>query len=466
MKAAPCGHFCHFRPSKVTASAGVITRIAPSLAGLLGMALVAALHALVLPETYHTAFALWGVQSFHYLFLDLDGPLAARDCVRLGFDVYVFNPCDVIDRVHNYSPLWLAFPDLPPHQDDRLPLGLAFDMAFFAGLAMLPPARTRSELGLRVAAVLSTAVAYATERANVDVPIFLIVLTMLAALRGRFTLRMAGYALALLAAGLKYYPAPLLLLALRERTLRLLVIFIAAAAAGVAFLLAYGHDVRRSLPNIPGGLGFADMFGAADLRFDAAIVLKAAGASVGMRAVLPSLMLAAAFAVALAAVMRLWRRGDWAAAIARLEEGQRNALVAGALLSLGCFMAGQNLDYRFIFLLLALPGLSALGGDVSLGRLWAVRHATALGVLLLWEQGIRYDTEALATALGWSKATQAGLMLPLWAAREAAFWTLMTVLATILVASFTRTPAWATVRHLALRVRGGAPETARQTASN
>ena len=234
-------------------SGSTLARLAPSVAGLVGMALVAALHALLSAGAYHTAFALWGVQSFHYLFLDLDGPLAARDCVRLGFDVYVFNPCDVIDRVHNYSPLWLAFPDLPPHQDDRLPLGLAIDIAFFSGLALLPPARSRSELGLRVAAVLSTAVAYATERANVDVPIFLLVLAMLAALRGGFALRVVGYALALVAAALKYYPATLLLIALRERTLRLLIVGCTASAAAIAFLLAYGHDIRRSLPNIPGG---------------------------------------------------------------------------------------------------------------------------------------------------------------------------------------------------------------------
>jgi hypothetical protein len=35
-----------------------------------------------------------------------------------------------------------------------------------------------------------------------------------------------------------------------------------------------------------------------------------------------------------------------------------------------------------------------------------------------------------------------------------------------LAASLTCTPAWASVRHLASRVRGRAPETARQTASN
>ena len=101
-------------------SDSILARLSPTIAGLLGMALVAALHALLSAGAYHTAFALWGVQSFHYLFLDLDGPLAARDCVRLGFDVYVFNPCDVIDRVHNYSPLWLAFPDLPPGIFGRL----------------------------------------------------------------------------------------------------------------------------------------------------------------------------------------------------------------------------------------------------------------------------------------------------------------------------------------------------------
>lgn len=445
---------------------GILTRFGPSIAGLLGMGLAAALHALVSADAYHTVFGLWGVQSFRYPFLDLDGPLAARDCARLGFDVYVFNPCDVIDRVHNYSPLWLAFPNFPPHQDNRFVLGLAVDLLFFIGLSVLPAPATLSELVLRVFAAISTVVAFAAERANVDVIIFLLVLIMLVALRGGFALRVLGYAIALLAASFKYYPATLLLLAIREKVLRFVSVGALAVVAGLLFLVFFGHDVYRSIPNIPGGYAFADVFGAGDIRFVAAEMLQAGGAGPAAIFWVPVAVLAAAIAGTVILGFDLLRTLDWRFLLSCLDNGRRDALLAGVLLSLGCFLAGQSLDYRAIFLLFCPPGLSAIAREPNMKPRWILRSTPVLLVFLLWEQAARSDLLALGLWLGWPKAAIVAVIFAFMVVRETGFWLLMTVLAVILAAFIAGTPAWAMLGHLRLRQAPPAPETTPQTARN
>lgn len=435
----------------------VAMRLAPTLVGLLGMAAATLLYAYASATVYRGVFEIWGVHPFRFPFLDIDGPLAARDCVPLGFDVFTFNPCDILGRVHNYSPLWLAFPTLPLGQSDRVVVGCTIDLLFFLSLAFLPPAAGWAELLLRIAATVSTTVVYATERANVDVIIFILMLGTVLSMAGGFAVRSVGYALALLAAGLKYYPATLLALAMRERPVRLFATGLATAALAGWFVAEYGHDIRRSLPNIPGGLGFADMFGASDVMYDVSMVLQTMSVSARTASAVSAAVLVVAFTIAAGVAIRLWRRHDWPAALGRLDEARRWALLAGALVTTGCFVAGQSLDYRGIFFLLVLPGLFALGRDPAL-RGWLPRHAAVLIVLLMWEQAVRYWIDMLNIGLGLPGLLTAGLLLSVWIARELAFWVVMIVLASVVAAFLADTPVPMRLRR-ALRghALGGSP---------
>lgn len=416
-----------------------MVRLAPTLVGLLCTSVATALYVYGPAGLYHRVLDVWGVDTFRFPFLDIDGPLAARDCARLGIDVFVFNPCDILGRVHNYSPLWLAFPAFPPGHSDRVLVGWATDLVFFASLAFLPPAGSRAELVLRVFAAVSTTVAYAVERANVDVIIFVLVVGVVVCMSRSFAVRVFGYALALLAAALKYYPATLIVLTLRERPIRLLATGLAAAVLAGWFAAVYGHDVLRSLPNIPGGVPFGDMFGAKDVMYDASVLLAAAGASRPVAANVSVAVLGAAAALAASALAWLWRRSDWPAALARLDDARRWSLLAGALVMTGCFAAGQSLDYRGVFFLLVLPGLFALGRDPMLHG-WLPRHSGVLTVILMWEQALRYGIEALGPASGPPPFALAIVMLSISILREAAYWAVMIVLASAVLAFAIRAP--------------------------
>ena len=426
-------------------------RLAPCLAGLLCMAIATVLYAYGSAGFYHGAFEIWGVHAFRYPFLDVDGTLAARDCARLGIDVFVLNPCDILDRVHNYSPLWLVFPDLPPGHSDRVFVGYTMDMAFFISLAALPPAGDRQELLLRVAGTVSTAVAYATERANVDTVVFVLVIGAAVAMSGGFAVRWLGYALAALAAGLKYYPATLMALALRERPARLVGTWLTAAVLGGCFLTAYGHDLLLSLPNIPGGVAFGDVFGAEDLRYEVSALLAPTSASQQTTVLVSWAVVATAILLAASLVVGLWRRNDWSGALDRLNDARRWPLLAGALVTVGCFVAGQNLDYRGIFILLLLPGLWTLGHDPAV-RSWLPRSSAILAVLLMWEQAPRHWIEMLDEGTGLPRAASEAFVMELWfdvwVVREAAYWALMVVLLSVLAAFVARSPVLCKMRRM------------------
>jgi hypothetical protein len=77
-------------------------------------------------EQYYALAKAWGALPFRTPFLDMHGVTSAVECHRLGYDVYVQNPCDVLHRVHSYSPLWLWLSVLPitTAWDNALGLGL------------------------------------------------------------------------------------------------------------------------------------------------------------------------------------------------------------------------------------------------------------------------------------------------------------------------------------------------------
>jgi hypothetical protein len=93
-------------------------------------------------EQYYALAKAWGALPFRTPFLDMHGVTSAVECHRLGYDVYVQNPCDVLHRVHSYSPLWLWLSVLPITTAWDNALGLGLVVLFLVALTFLPPGRT------------------------------------------------------------------------------------------------------------------------------------------------------------------------------------------------------------------------------------------------------------------------------------------------------------------------------------
>ncbi len=235
--------------------------VLPAAAAAVVVLLAGALYCLGYRAQYHALAEAWGAAPFRTPFLDTHAVTAAVECHRLGFDVYVQNPCDVFGRVHGYSPVWLWLAVLPITTAWDNALGLGLVLLFLIALAFLPAGRTWPHTALITLGVVSSATMFALERANVDLLMF--VMAMLAV-----RLRTTGYAVSLLSGMLKFYPIVLLILAVRERLVTCLVIWAAAGGVIALWFALDGHAILRGMANIPSTQPFDDnVFGAHNLPF-------------------------------------------------------------------------------------------------------------------------------------------------------------------------------------------------------
>jgi hypothetical protein len=128
-------------------------------------------------ELYESILRIYGIVPFRFPFVDISGALAGWECARQGIDIVLYNPCDILGRGYNYSPIWFAAARIPLNVTDRPVVGWSLGILFITSLNLLPAPKRWIELVLVLAATWSTMVAFALERANPDLFIFLLVLT-------------------------------------------------------------------------------------------------------------------------------------------------------------------------------------------------------------------------------------------------------------------------------------------------
>src|SRR5205823_1595244 len=182
-------------------------------------------------------------------------------------------------------------------------------------------------------------------------------------------------------------------LILRERWRRGFAVAAAAAIALALLIAGYRTELRAALANIPAGHEyFGDVFSARNLPlgiFD----LMGGGPGTVAQIVVPALFLL----LGAVTVSRGWRivrllepvRIDWTA--------REMALLAiASLLFPACFFTAQNIAYRCIYLLLALPGLVHLRSSIDQPALrrW-LTQMIAVCLVMTWECAISFNIGVL-----------------------------------------------------------------------
>ena len=402
-------------------------RILPSLLLLAGLLGFAALWTSGTHDAYFALFRWLGVPAFRLPFLDTHGELAIIDCHRRGLDVYLSNPCDVLGRVHVYTPLWFRFAVLPIDTSWTPAVGFALALVFAASLLLLPPGRDGRAVGLICGATLSPAVGFALERGNADLLMFVLAALAAALALRRLPTRLLAFPIVVLAAALKVYPATLLVLALRERP----ALCLATAALSVAALLGYAAidaaGLREMLAVVPGGTPFLYSFGAHNILVGLGIEF---GWPPAVLAVVQAALLAATvlFAVRRLAVLR--------PAVGTLTPMEATSLLSGTVLILGCFFMGQSGEYRAVHLLFVLPALTALAATPSPARRLATGGVWII-LLQLWGDVASAPLNHLAGAVatgGAANGAAGGAAMLLWLARELAWWWIIALLLALLLA--------------------------------
>jgi hypothetical protein len=416
----------------------IFARIAPSLVGLVALMVVTGLWLGGAQSVYHELLTLWGIPSFRFPFVDVDGSLAAWECARKGVDVILMNPCDILERGYNYSPFWMTIDWIPLDRSDRIAVGITLGIVFLVSLSVLPPPRSGIEMALRLAAVLSTMVVFAVERANPDLLVFILVIVMLTLLRRSLIARGFGYCVAFLAGAIKYYPFVLLGLLIRERV-RVGFGIAWGSIIGLAFFwFIYAERIIEGLPGIARGVPFGDMFAAKNFPLGTFQVAQHVTASSGIASRVAAIATISLVVIVTGLMVRLWRGSRIPDALYRLDESHRLALLAGALLLSGCFFSGQSVGYRGIFLLLVLPGLFALGRDDTVGAIAPAARFGAISIpLLMWAEAIRCWIHIIAAGQypppGFMSVLEEPLDFIAWCGREIAWWFLVAFFITILL---------------------------------
>ena len=322
---------------------------------------------------YEPLIGLFDATPHRPPFGDLVSILQAGACWRHGVNVFVANPC-MNGGTFNYSPFMLRSLLYPFSPADGTWLGLLIAAAFISACACLPPACSAWQMAGRCLAVCSGMVMYALEAANVDAVIFVLLAGGVWLLRARSALSLAAYGVFAFAGALKFYPAVLLGLMLRESRVRLALVAGLMLAGGVLFLVHFGHDSQIAVAGLPAGLpyrgGFSAMnipFGLALLVFSPVLTLDPTPAEYFSAIAAPHFaqyVVLGTWGLIALALLAAWRRAaGYEAALARLDEPRRLFLLAGAMLIAFCFLAAEKLRLSRHF-----PAFRAAGpaGDGSL----------------------------------------------------------------------------------------------------
>jgi len=409
-----CGLFCSKSASKL--------RYVPGAVLVASFATLSVLFWSGNAAAYRGILLHMGFNPFYFPFLDTHGILATAECHRLGIDVLADNPCDVLGRTLDYSPFWLITSVLGVGTSSTMSAGLILDLVFLFAVFFLPPAKNGSAVAIMTAALLSSAVALALERANLDLAIFVVALIASGWLLRGPARRSLSYALLTLATLVKFYPGILLLLGLRERARFLLPLTVALLTAGALFIWAEGATLLRALHNIEKGTYFTTSFGARTFPVGLAYLLAPGAEYFAPIAEFVFILVAIGYAYIIA------RLGDIRSALRYMPVRNRDLMLIGCALLLGCFFTAQNAAYRSIYFLFILPGLVGLWREASSG---AARHRlmllTGAILFLMWDQLFRVAVTQSVAALGLG----ATYYFVFWFLRETVWWWVISILLAI-----------------------------------
>ena len=427
-------------------------RMLRCLVPLLGLSLLAIFAALYTRDSgvYYQALVTIGVPAWTYPFIDWEYIGAGIKCWNEGINVYITNPCDLLNRSHVQSPLWLRAVFIPTDRSWTIPSGVVLVLAYLISLFWLVKPVNWQELIIFALACTSPTVFYALERGNTDIIIFIMLVVAGVLSTGPLASRILSYALILLAALLKFYPLLVLSTALRERPR----IFTSIAAAAGLIIVGFCYRFREELAlawknNPPRLFGFSS----ANLPFYGplrAVRLFPGLEEVAWFTALPYAILVVLLGVTAVQVIRLARSGGLVSAFEKMPERDAIFLVIGAALIVACFFGGQNDGYRGVHLIFVVAGVVAMRrvADNPATRA-TLTQAVMIVVFLMWQQFFTQIVHQEQPGLGYGFY---------WLIREVLWWRLAALLLAMLAIFGAKSKPFAALQQWrALRTRNHTP---------
>jgi hypothetical protein len=309
-------------------------------------------------------------------FLDSYAVLASSDAQRVGIDPAGPNPLDVFQRSHKYSDWWFVLGTLGLTREDNFFVGLAWVLGFLAAVFLTVKATGRAQAVWLALLVCSPPVLLGIIRANNDLVIFVLLAFALWGARSDAGWRIALTILVLaLATGLKFYPAVAGIIFIFVRSpQRRMVVLVVAGLTIAATLAIVGRQIARGTFHIEPEIY---TFGGRILAMDLGLAERSAA-------------IASVMVLGLGCLIAARWGGTERLVKEDVDVNQSRVAALGSVLLLGCFAAGVNHGYRWIFALWLAPWLWA-----NRERSRAARTAVWLLPVCLWH----YAVLCIATAL-------------------------------------------------------------------
>ncbi len=392
------------------------------------------------PDSYVATLNWWSLGPYPLPFIDTRFILSAIDCQRLGLNPFIVDPCDPYGRPYDYSPLLLEAARLGLTSRATDWIGIGLGLVMIGSVASLPAPRGFRDGVFMALAALSTTTVLAVERGNIDVLIFALAIAAGYLIVRGPAARWAAYLVVVLAACLKFYPVVLLLLALREKPRRLIAVCAAAAVLIALFLATYGSELAEAWSATPPRLTSQQLwgFGAINLPRGMQSMLAPILASDPALAWIPAKLLWLFLIVLYLSSFRqalTEARPENRAGLANLSGPEAPLLVAGAVLIVSCFYAGENPEYRGIFFLLTFPGLLTLMRAEGGTR---YRFTTVAMIALMWRYSLVHLVDVGVLAL--PDTPQVLIRAAVWFAFELLWWRVAGTLLGLLFAFATESP--------------------------
>ena len=124
---------------------------------------------------YENTWKLWGIPVGKQPFYDLRLITGGAQSYKEGYDQQVFNLYDPEQRVFNYPRIWYVVLASGLNLNWTISLGILIIGLFLVGVVIFPGKLNRFSIFLLVGGLVSPAILFGIERANVDIFIFFIV---------------------------------------------------------------------------------------------------------------------------------------------------------------------------------------------------------------------------------------------------------------------------------------------------
>ncbi|MBW8050441.1 MAG: DUF2029 domain-containing protein [Cytophagales bacterium] len=321
---------------------------------------------------YTNFWQYFGVPAAKTLFLDLNINISIFECYRKGYDVLSTNPCHPYHENYSYPRMWLLFSYLPFSYDNIIAIAIGIVTIFYVFTFWLIGKLNVNE-GIYYGLIMcSPPIMLAVERCNPDLFIFILCALSVLIVKKKYTVFWSCTFL-MLASFLKLYPFATIAAFFNERRKPSLILFFVLLSIGIIYIFFNLQDIiyishllkekywSISVATQYGCLVFLNLLDYYPIFHNifSLIPIKIIAYATIAVLILTLLFIVKKQKSALLNKVNLFEESGHSGSTRSLQKDHFFSFKIGACIYIGTFLIGNNFDYKFIFLIFAIPQLLA-----------------------------------------------------------------------------------------------------------